>query len=73
MADKIEAKIDLEENAPARVAWEMTKYLAGQDGLRPKNESPETRKYYLDLYAECLQAANGHRLRYFSTQTPAKS
>lgn len=61
MSDKVQVTCDHPDSgSPARVAWEMAKFLRN---LLPEAESKEDRvDAYLDLYARCYHAASGRRL-----------
>jgi hypothetical protein len=49
-------EVDMNRDAPSRVALEMAFYLRGN-----VSESGDTKAAFLDLYAECLWAARGLR------------
>lgn len=61
MADKVDVKVDMDANAPARPAKEMATELINLHGGGVPRRSTAFREYYLVLYAECLDAALGRR------------
>lgn len=48
-----------EPSAKERVAYDLMMFLM-RSGV--KSPDGDKRKFYLDLYAECIQATSGHRL-----------
>lgn len=56
MADN--TTVNLDSGSPARVAWDMVKFLRA--GV-PGESTAQKIEGYLDLYARCYQATSGKR------------
>lgn len=60
MADDIKVSNFPDSGSQARVAYDLMKYLVNS-GVRSEDEAAEgKRKFYLDLYAECLRTTGGY-------------
>jgi len=59
MADSVNVANFPESGSPARVAFELMTYLQRSGVKTP--EGQDKRKFVLDLYAECIDAAKGRR------------
>lgn len=64
MADKMSiegpVKVQPEDASPARVAFELMKYLHTVGSTK---EERNKREYWLTLYRQCHKAARGHSLK----------
>lgn len=64
MADNVNitTPVRVESDAKSRVAYDLMKHIAhGESG-------PKNRAYYLTLYAQCYQVANGTGVAYIEPQ-----
>lgn len=59
MADSVNVANFPDSGSPARVAFDLMKYMQ-HSGIKT-SEGQDKRKFILDLYAECLNAAQDRR------------
>lgn len=59
MADSVNVANFPDSGSTARVAYDLMKYLQYSGITTPDGQ--DSRKFILDLYAECLDAAKGRR------------
>ncbi len=59
-----------ERACPEAVAYDLMRDILLDDPRRPAPSSPDFRPYLLDLYAECLAAVQGERVRGHGTAAP---
>lgn len=59
MAEDVRIQTLPDSGSPARVAYNLTHEIMNQE--RDSRQGKPDRKYTLDLYAECLEATQGHR------------
>ena len=58
MAEQTTATNWPDSGSKERVAYDLMMFLVRSGVKSPEGDK---RKFYLDFYAECLQATNGHR------------
>lgn len=59
MADSVNVANFPDSGSPARVAYDLMVYLQRSGVTTPQGQDKTT--FVLNLYAECLKAANGYR------------
>ena len=47
------------ENSNEKVAYDLMQIIAGQEINKAAEKAKNTRKYYLELYAQCLKIVSG--------------
>ena len=61
MAEDVKVSNFPDSGSPARVAYDLMRIVMSAEGQTEHSRTDKpTRKYLLDLYAECLSAAGGY-------------
>lgn len=60
---KIEGPVDIKDNSSERVAYDLMKEIANNEGGYGASDdrlNSNPRHYYLNLYSQCLKVVRGH-------------